>query len=229
MRSDNPVAAAIERYRSDPLCLVQIVREAQAALGWLSRETQGEIAERLKIPFTHVEGVVKFYSFFYDRPRGAYRLLISDNIIDRMQGNQELLGRLLGRFGVKRGEVSADGLVSVDFTSCTGMGDQGPGMLVNNIAVPHLSTARVDGIAELIEARTPLDHWPAEFSVSRTISGGPARCCSADNPGPRARLGDCPRPPWRDRRNEALQFARAWRSWFRRRAQMGSRAQRSWR
>ena len=163
MRSDNPVAAAVERYNSDPLYLVQIVREAQAALGWLSRETQGEIAERLKIPITRVESVVKFYSFFYDKPRGAYRLLISDNITDRMQGNQALLERLLGRFGVKRGEVSADGLVSVDLTSCTGMCDQGPGMLVNNIAVPRLSEARIDAIAELIEARTPLDHWPAEF------------------------------------------------------------------
>ena len=163
MRSDSPVAVAVERYRSDPLYLVQIVREAQAALGWLSRETQGEIAQRLKIPFTHVEGVVKFYAFFYDKPRGAYRLLISDNITDRMQGNQELFERLLGRFGVKRGKVSADGLVSVDFTSCTGLCDQGPGMLVNNIAVPRLNAARVEAIAQLIEARTPLDHWPAEF------------------------------------------------------------------
>ncbi len=47
MRSDNPVAAAVERYNSDPLYLVQIVRDAQAALGWLSRETPGEIAQRL--------------------------------------------------------------------------------------------------------------------------------------------------------------------------------------
>ncbi len=163
MHSDNPVAAAVARYNADPLNLVQIVREAQAALSWLSRETQGEIAERLKIPVNRVESIVTFYSFFYDKPRGAYRLLFSDNITDRMQGNQELLERLLGRFGVKRGEVSADGLVSVDLTSCTGICDQGPAMLVNNIAVPRLSTTRVDAIAELIEARAPIDHWPAEF------------------------------------------------------------------
>ena len=163
MRSENAVAAAVERHNSDPLYLVQIVREAQAAQGWLSRETQAEIAERLKIPITRVESVVKFYSFFYDKPRGAYRLLISDNITDRMQGSQALFERLLGRFGVKRGEVSADGLVSVDLTSCTGLCDQGPGMLVNNIAVPRLSEARIDAIADLIEARTPLGHWPAEF------------------------------------------------------------------
>ncbi len=163
MHSDNPVAAAVARYNSDPLNLVQIVREAQAALSWLSRETQGEIAERLKIPVNRVESIVTFYSFFYDKPRGAYRLLFSDNITDRMQGNQELLERLLSRFGVRRGEVSADGLVSVDLTSCTGICDQGPAMLVNNIAVPRLSTTRVDAIAELIEARAPIDHWPAEF------------------------------------------------------------------
>ena len=163
MRSDNPVAAAVERYNSDPLYLVQIARETQAALGWLSRETQDEIARRLKVPFIHVESVVKFYAFFYDRPRGAYRLLLSDNITDRMQGNQALFRRLLGRFGVERGQTSADGLVSVDLTSCTGLCDQGPAMLVNNIAVPRLSEARIDAIADLIAARTPLDHWPAEF------------------------------------------------------------------
>ncbi len=163
MRSGNPVAAVVERYNSDPLNLVQIVRETQAALGWLSRETQGEIAERLKISVNRVDSVVTFYSFFHDKPRGAYRLLISDNITDRMQGNQALLERLLVRFGVKRGETSADGLVSVDLTSCTGMCDQGPAMLVNTIAVPRLSEARIDAIADLIEARSPLDHWPAEF------------------------------------------------------------------
>jgi [NiFe] hydrogenase diaphorase moiety large subunit len=163
MRSADPVAAAVERHNSDPLNLVQIVRETQAALGWLSRETQGAIAQRLKIPLDRVESVVTFYSFFYDRPRGAYRLLLSNNITDRMQGNQALLERLLVRFGVRRGEMSADGLVSVDLTSCTGMCDQGPAMLVNNIAVPRLSEARIDAVAGLIEARTPLDHWPAEL------------------------------------------------------------------
>ncbi len=163
MRSADPVAAAVERHNSDPLNLVQIVRETQAALGWLSRETQGEIAERLKIPLDRVESVVTFYAFFYDKPRGAYRLLLSDNITDRMQGNQALLDRLLARFAIRRGEVSADGLVSVDLTSCTGMCDQGPAMLVNNTAVPRLSEARIDAIAELIDARTPLDHWPAEL------------------------------------------------------------------
>ena len=157
------VAAAVDRYRADPLYLVQIVREAQASLGWVSRETQVEIAHRLNIPITRVDAVVKFYSFFYDRPRGAYRVLFSDNITDRMAGSFELFNRMLGNFGVKRGEVSADGLVSIDLTSCIGMCDQGPAMLINNLTLSRLDERRIDRISELIKARTPLDHWPAEF------------------------------------------------------------------
>ena len=90
----NPVAAAVEAYRGDPHYLVQIVREAQASLGWISPDTIGELAELLEIPRTRIESVVQFYSFFYDRPRGAYRLLLSDNITDRMLGSLRLLAAL---------------------------------------------------------------------------------------------------------------------------------------
>ena len=152
----NPVAAAVEAYRGDPHYLVQIVREAQASLGWISPATIGELAELLKIPRTRIESVVQFYAFFYDRPRGAYRLLLSDNITDRMLGGLDLLQRFLERFGVARGEVTPDGLASVDLTSCTGLCDQGPALLVNNIAISRLNERRVDAIVDLIRARAPV-------------------------------------------------------------------------
>ena len=163
MPAANPVAAAIAAYRSDPNYLVQIVRKSQAALGWISPATIDEMAQLLKIPRTRIECVVQFYSFFYDAPRGAYRLLLSDNITDRMLGSLDLLQRFLDRFGVARGEVTPDGLASVDLTSCTGLCDQGPALLVNNIAISRLSERRVDSIVDLIRARAPVSVWPAEF------------------------------------------------------------------
>ncbi len=163
MPAANPVAAAVDAYRGDPNYLVQIVREAQSALGWISPAVIGELAERLEIPRTRIESVVQFYSFFYDRPRGEYRLLLSDNITDRMLGSLDLFQRLLDRFGVARGEVTPDGLASVDLTSCTGLCDQGPALLVNNIAISRLTERRVDAIVDLIRARAPIPVWPAEL------------------------------------------------------------------
>jgi len=64
---------------------------------------------------------------------------------------------------VEPGKVSEDGLVSIAATSCTGMCDQGPAMLVNGRAITHLSHQRVQEIGQLIRNRTPLTDWPVDF------------------------------------------------------------------
>jgi [NiFe] hydrogenase diaphorase moiety large subunit len=115
------------------------------------------------VPRTKIEGVAGFYSFFYLHPRGHYRVLFSDNITDRMCGNMALMERLCNSLWIEPGKVSEDGLVSVDKTSCTGMCDQGPALLVNNLAIPALTPERIDRIAELIRERVPLGDWPTEF------------------------------------------------------------------
>ncbi len=48
------------------------------------------------MPATHVESVVQFYSFLYDKPRGRYRILFSDNLnspfVFSTIGSGELVG-----------------------------------------------------------------------------------------------------------------------------------------
>ena len=157
------VEPILQKYRRDPNALLQILRETQEALDWLSPETQGSIAEALHIPLTRVESVVQFYAHLYGENRGKYRILFSDNITDRMQGSLALMDHMLKRLKLERGKVSADGLVSVDATSCTGMCDQGPALLVNNRAIPRLTPRHVDEICDLVRARAPLEDWPAHY------------------------------------------------------------------
>ena len=61
------------------------------------------------------------------------------------------------------GEVRADGLVSLDNTSCTGLCDQGPAGLVNGYALPLLDHARIDQISELINQKIPVALWPSQL------------------------------------------------------------------
>ena len=161
--SSDVVVRALVRHRADPTRLVQILREVQEELDWIAPETAREIAAGLGVPITRVQSVVQFYSFLYDRPRGSYRVLFSDNITDRMLGNAALFDHMLKRLKLRRGQVSADGAVSVDLTSCTGMCDQGPAMLVNNFAVTRLTPRRIDEICELIQIGAPLGEWPSMF------------------------------------------------------------------
>jgi [NiFe] hydrogenase diaphorase moiety large subunit len=153
------------RYRHDPTLLLQILRTAQDALGYLPAAALTYIAQALGLPRARVEGVAGFYSFLHLEPVGRYRVLFSDNITDRMLGSVELRERLCNKLWLERGKVSEDGLVSVDTTSCTGLCDQGPAVLVNGRAMSRMSGDRIDRISELIRAQTPLDDWPAEYFV----------------------------------------------------------------
>ena len=184
MAGESDVAARIVQRRPDPTQLLQILIEAQEELGWISPETARAIASGLGVPITRVESVVQFYSFLYDAPRGRYRILFSDNITDRMLGSLALFEHMLKRLRLRRGEISADGAVSVDLTSCTGMCDQGPAALVNTKAITKLTARRVDEICDLVRGGVAIAEWPADyFRVEDNIRRADALLGSRYEPG----------------------------------------------
>ncbi|MCS6786257.1 MAG: NAD(P)H-dependent oxidoreductase subunit E [Thiobacillaceae bacterium] len=162
--------AVLDRHGRDPTRLVQILREAQELAGWLPPPLITALARALRLPRARVEGTAAFYSFLYLRPAGRYRVLFSDNVTDRMQGSEALLDQLCERLWAEKGRVTEDGLVYIDTTSCTGLCDQGPGLLVNGWAIPRASRERLDLIAGLILEQRPLAEWPAElFHIDHPI------------------------------------------------------------
>ncbi len=157
------IEQVLTRQGSDPGRLVQILRDVQAQYGHVAQRAIEILAERLGLPVGAVESTLDFYSFLTREPTGAYRILFSDNITDRMTGNQPIFDHMAKRLGVTRGVVSSDGLVSLDFTSCTGMCDQGPAILVNGMAITRMTLRRADQICDLIRSKVPLEDWPREF------------------------------------------------------------------
>ncbi len=158
------VEAALRRHGARREALVQILREVQAETGWLSREIVARIADGVGLTPAIVEGVASFYRFFHLHPVGRYHFLWSDNVTDRMLGSRMLARELCRLLGVERGVSRADTLASVDFTSCIGLGDQGPALLVNQHQVlTRMDDQRVVELADLVRARVPVADWPAEW------------------------------------------------------------------
>lgn len=153
----------LQRYRQDPSCLVQMLREVQEAWGWIPPPAITRLAQALDVPYARIEGVAGFYSFLHTAPVGKYRILFSNNITDRMLGSQVLMERLCNKLWLEPGKMSEDGLVSVAETSCTGLCDQGPAALVNGMAISRLTAERIDAIAELVRNQIPLSDWPVDF------------------------------------------------------------------
>lgn len=125
------------------------------------------LAAELDLPVSQVESVIDFYSFFHRSPRGRFDLLFSNCT---SCGDLALMQQLCELLGVQPGVTRADGMVSIDQTSCVGMCDQGAAALVNGRTLARLTAAQLPHLAKLVNTATPLDAWPADwFAVQDNI------------------------------------------------------------
>ena len=150
-------------WNSEPGNLLQMLVGLQHRFNHIPNDAIDQLAEALGFSRGHILGVISFYRFLHTAPRGEYDILISDNITDQMLGSRRLAEQLADLLQVKIGGRCDDQRVSLDFTSCTGMTDQGPAALVNGRVLTRLDRSRIDQMARLIGQRKPLEGWPREW------------------------------------------------------------------
>ena len=145
--------------------LLQTLCSIQHRYSYIPETAIQFLTKNIHIPPDEILSVINFYAFLHTEPRGDFDILFSDNITDRMFGSEHLLEMLCNKLEVEPGIPSTDNRVTIDRTSCTGICDQGPALLVNGFAVPRLDEDRIHKIAELIEADTSIAHWPKDFFI----------------------------------------------------------------
>jgi [NiFe] hydrogenase diaphorase moiety large subunit len=142
--------------------LLQFLIAIQEHYNFLPEEALERLSEGLNRSLAEIDSIISFYSFLQREP-ARYRFQFSDNITDRMLGSQQLAAQL-------QSGLSQHTDVKIDTTSCTGLCDQGPALLVNGRAIARLNEQRIARLVELVEAELPVNEWPAElFEISDHI------------------------------------------------------------
>ena len=132
--------------------MMDIVREVHAQFGCVSRPAMGWIAEATSTHRVEVESVVSFYAFFSEKPQGRNVIRLCNDVIDRMFGADRVAQAFEEAFGIRVGETTPDGLVTLQYTPCIGMCDQPPAAIINDQIVTWLSTDAARHIAEVIKS-----------------------------------------------------------------------------
>ncbi|MGA9574538.1 MAG: NAD(P)H-dependent oxidoreductase subunit E [Lysobacterales bacterium] len=148
-----------------PESLLQHLCSIQQQYSYVPEAAIQLLAGRLRLPRVEIVSLIYFYAFLHTQARGDFDIRFSDNITDRMLGSLPLLESMCKKLGVEAGVPRADGRVSVALTSCTGICDQGPALLVNGMAVSRLDEERIHKMVGLIEAGIPVARWPKKFFV----------------------------------------------------------------
>jgi len=126
--------------------LISVLHKVQAKYGYLSIEHMQEVAELLGVPASQVSGVATFYHFFRLKPVGKYNIQFCMGTACYVKGAQAIIDVFQNELGIEMGEVTKDGLFSLELTRCLGVCGLAPVVMINEKVYGKLSDQSVPGI-----------------------------------------------------------------------------------
>ncbi|MCL5269523.1 MAG: NAD(P)H-dependent oxidoreductase subunit E [bacterium] len=147
-RRKTEVDALLAKYpdrRSATMPLLWLVQEED---GWISPESQIEVAAIVGATPAQVNEVVSFYQMYNRAPVGKYVLGICGTLPCALCAADGLYEFLSGKLGIGWGDTTADGLFTIQRRECLGACSEAPVMLVNRKLETRLTRARIDRIIE---------------------------------------------------------------------------------
>ena len=107
-------------HNNDAGELINILHETQNTLGYLPKEVQELVAKNLNIPVSRVNGVVSFYAFFTEKPKGKHPISVCMGTACYVRGSDKVLEEVKKVLGIEVGETTPDGVFSLDCLRCVG-------------------------------------------------------------------------------------------------------------
>jgi NADH:ubiquinone oxidoreductase subunit E len=133
----------IEGKRSQPGQLIEVLQDVQETFGYISTGNMRIIAQELGAPLIEVYRVASFYKAFHLKPSGKKVLTICMGTACHVRNAHLLLDLATNQLGVKTGEVTSDGLFSIERVNCLGACALGPIVKENQAVHHHMTPAKV--------------------------------------------------------------------------------------
>lgn len=99
---------------------------AQREGGYVTKEAMNEIAAIIGVSPTEVASIIGFYSLYYDKPAGKYRIQVCTDLPCALRGAEEFMEKLCENLGIQVGETTPDGVVTVEHVMCLAGCDKAP-------------------------------------------------------------------------------------------------------
>jgi NADH-quinone oxidoreductase subunit E len=139
-----------EQKRSAVMPLLYL---AQREGGFITKDAMKDIAGMLEITETDVASLIGFYTLYHDEQAGKYRMQVCTDLPCALRGADRFLEDLCGNLGIKVGETTPDGLVTLEAVMCLAACDKAPMFQVQGPeGIRYHEEMTVDRTMELIQA-----------------------------------------------------------------------------
>ena len=116
---------------ADESSLIYVLKEAQGIFGYLPKEVQLHIADKLGVPYSKVYGVVSFYSYFSTNPVGEHKISVCLGTVCFVKGSDKIMAEFEKELNIKSGETTSDLKFTLDGLRCVGACGLAPVVVVD--------------------------------------------------------------------------------------------------
>ena len=143
----------LEKRRSQPEQLIEALQDVQENYGYISEKAMQTVSQGLGVPLMEVYRVASFYKAFRLKPPGKNVLTMCTGTACHVRGARLLLDQATGQLGVKPGEVTPDGLFSIEHVNCLGACALGPIVSENGSYHHHMTPGKLRKLTETLRRR----------------------------------------------------------------------------
>jgi NADH-quinone oxidoreductase E subunit len=124
------------------------LRLAQERDGWLSRATLEEVADALEVTPAFCYSIATFYDMLHLEPVGKHTIDVCTNLPCALCGAQEVVEAFESELGIRAGETTTDGEITLRAVECLGGCGYATVVAVDDRYRQHV---RADSVAEIVE------------------------------------------------------------------------------
>ncbi|HET6824119.1 MAG TPA: NAD(P)H-dependent oxidoreductase subunit E, partial [Anaerolineales bacterium] len=116
----NEVKQILSKYPPEHIraAVMPLLYLAQREEGYLTKAAMQDVAQIVGITETDVAALVGFYTLYHDKKGGKYHMQVCTDLPCALRGAEEFMSSLCDRLGVKAGETTQDGFLTVEAVTC---------------------------------------------------------------------------------------------------------------
>ena len=139
----------VARYPVKQAACIPLLHLCQKANGnWISDEVIQFVAEQLNLSPSHVSGVVSFYSLLNEKPPGKHQVWVCRTLSCALRGSEAILKHCEEHLGIKSGETTSDGNVTLRTAECLASCGSAPMLQIDEKYHENLTVERLDTLLE---------------------------------------------------------------------------------
>lgn len=134
-----------------PDALIETLHAVQESFGFLDPDSLKYVAESLHLPLSLVYGVATFYHFFTLKPPGEHTCVVCLGTACYIAGSSNMIKTVEKEIGIKPGETTPDGKLSLLTARCMGSCGLAPAVVFDGDVHGRMSSdSLLEGIRRLI-------------------------------------------------------------------------------